>query len=77
MTVFFVLCGSLGYLFSLQDITCMFMVERQCNGSKARPLSIRWSRGRIPDWEHGMLLGVQIWLSTLEIVNLCVFRRRH
>ena len=32
-------------------------------------------RGSLP--EPGTLLGVKTWLSTLEIVYLCVFRRRH
>ena len=33
------------------------------------------SRDSIPG--PGALLGVKTWLSTLEIVYLCVFRKRH
>ena len=31
----------------------------------------------IPGYWRRELLGGQIWLSTLEIVNLCVFRMIH
>ncbi len=34
-------------------------------------------RGSILGTRHVSLLGVKTWLSTLEIVYLCVFRRRH
>ena len=34
----------------------------------------RWFDSRI---RHVSLLGVKTWLSKLEIVYLCVFRRRH
>ena len=34
----------------------------------------RWFNSRT---RHVSLLGVKTWLSTLEIVYLCVFRRRH
>ena len=33
--------------------------------------------GSFPRARSRELLGVKTWLSTLEIVNLCVFRMRH
>ena len=54
---------------------CMLVRERRGSAVVSRSACHAGGRGSLPG--PGTLLGVNTWLSTLEIVYLCVFWRRH
>ena len=52
-------------------------IDTERRGSAVVSMSACHAGGRASLPGPGTLLGVKTWLSTLEIVYLCVFRMRH